>query len=108
MLAAGDGGMNAPATTGVFLFGGFRLDHSGLSRRDQSGAFIPVSIGSRALEILGVLVARPGELVTRDEITNAVWPGTGSFLTWSIRRWRCATAVPMISRKTLRWGFCAC
>ena len=100
--------MDALVTTDVFLFEGFRLDRRGLSRCDEQGCFVPVPIGSRALEILGVLVARPGELVTRDEITNAVWPGTGSFLTWSIRRWRCATAVPMISRKTLRWGFCAC
>jgi TolB-like protein/Flp pilus assembly protein TadD len=60
----------------MLLFEDFRLDRSGLSRRDQSGTFIPVSIGSRALEILAVLVARPGELVTRDEIIKEVWPGT--------------------------------
>jgi adenylate cyclase len=61
---------------GVFLFGSFRLDRSGLCRRDQSGAFAPVTVGSRGLEILAVLVARAGELVTRGEIMNAVWPGT--------------------------------
>jgi len=33
-------------------------------------------MGSRALEILGVLVERPGELVSRGEIIAAVWPGT--------------------------------
>src|SRR5690242_6392651 len=68
--------MDAVATAGAFLFEAFRLDGNGLARRDQSGAFVPVPIGSRALEILGVLVQRPGELVTRDEIMNAVWPGT--------------------------------
>src|SRR6266404_1193742 len=76
MLAEGDGGMDALATADVFLFEGCRLDRRGLSRRDQSGAFVPVLIGSRALEILGVLVERAGDLVSREEITNAVWPRT--------------------------------
>jgi len=68
--------MDALATADVFLFEGCRLDRRGLSRRDQSGAFVPVPIGSRALEILSVLVERAGDLVSRDEITNAVWPRT--------------------------------
>jgi len=76
MLAEGDGDMDALATADVFLFEGCRLDRRGLSRRDQSGAFVPVPIGSRALEILSVLVERAGDLVSRDEITNAVWPRT--------------------------------
>jgi adenylate cyclase len=58
----------------VFLFGGFRVDRNGLSRLDQSGTFVPVAIGSRALEVLAALVERPGELVTRDEIVKKVWP----------------------------------
>jgi TolB-like protein len=33
-------------------------------------------LGSRAIEVLGVLVERPGELVTRAEIIAAVWPET--------------------------------
>jgi len=68
--------MDALTTADTLLFEDFRLSRSGLSRRDQSGTFVPVSIGSRALEILAVLVARPGELVTRDEIIKEVWPGT--------------------------------
>jgi pentatricopeptide repeat protein len=68
--------MDILTTTGMFLFEDFRLDRGGLSRRDQSGAFVPVPIGSRALEILAVLVARSGELVTRDELIKKVWPGT--------------------------------
>ena len=68
--------MDELTTAEVFLFADFRLDCGGLSRRDQSGTFVPAPIGSRALEILGVLVARPGELVTRDEIIAKVWPGT--------------------------------
>ena len=68
--------MDALTTADMFLFEEFHLSRSGLSRRDQGGHFVPVSIGSRALEILAVLVARPGELVTRDEIIKKVWPGT--------------------------------
>ena len=68
--------MDAPATADVFLFEGFRLDRRGLFRRDQNGAFIPVPIGSRALEVLHTLVERSGDLVSRDDILAAVWPGT--------------------------------
>ena len=68
--------MGAPVTADVFWFEGFRLDRSGLSRRDQNGAFVPITIGSRALQVLHTLVERSGELVSRDEILDAVWPGT--------------------------------
>jgi TolB-like protein/DNA-binding winged helix-turn-helix (wHTH) protein len=61
----------------IFLFEGFRLDRrgGGLFRGDENGRFAPVRIGGRALDILEVLVERAGELVTRDEITAAAWPG---------------------------------
>jgi predicted ATPase/DNA-binding winged helix-turn-helix (wHTH) protein len=36
----------------------------------------PVQLGSRALDILCLLVERSGELVSRDEIVEKVWPGT--------------------------------
>jgi TolB-like protein/DNA-binding winged helix-turn-helix (wHTH) protein len=68
--------METPTSGDVFLFEGFRLDRSGLSRRDQNGSFIPIVIGSRALEVLHTLVERSGELVARAEILDAVWPGT--------------------------------
>jgi DNA-binding winged helix-turn-helix (wHTH) protein len=60
-----------------YLFEGFRLDRhlGGLSRRDEDGHFTPVRIGGQALDILGVLVERAGELVTRDEAIAAAWPG---------------------------------
>ena len=60
--------MNGLAPSGIFLFDGFRLDRraGGLLQRDENGAFIPVAIGSRPLDVLGVLVERPGDLVTRD------------------------------------------
>ena len=70
----GGKGMDAASSTNISLFGGFRLDRrSGvLCRRDERSVFAPLSMGSRALEILGVLVERPGELVSRGEIMAAV------------------------------------
>ena len=68
--------MDSPSSTGISLFEDFRLDRRGgvLSRRDGNGDFVPLAIGSRALDILGVLVERPGDLVSRAEIIDAVWP----------------------------------
>src|SRR5271165_73870 len=70
--------MDALATGDIFLFEGFRLDRrgGGLYRRDERGVFVPMTMGSRALDILGVLVEQPGELVSRDAIITAVWPAT--------------------------------
>src|SRR3984893_11205763 len=70
--------MDALGRGDVFLFEGFRLDPrgGGLFRRDERGTFVPVVISSRALGILGVLVERPGDLVSRDAIISAVWPKT--------------------------------
>src|SRR5438445_1669278 len=70
-------GMQALAPSDIFLFEDFRLDRrGGLSRRDDSGGFAAVAIGSRALDILGLLIERAGEIVSKDEIIAAVWPGT--------------------------------
>ena len=68
--------MDALAKSSTFAFEGFRLDKYGLFRRDQNGAFVPIPIGSRALDVLGVLVGRAGSLVLRDEMIAAVWPAT--------------------------------
>ena len=66
------------ATAGIFLFEEFRLDRrgDGLSRRNQRGVFVPVPIGLRALDVLGVLVERSGDLVSKEEIVGAVWGRT--------------------------------
>jgi pentatricopeptide repeat protein len=66
------------SSTGISLFEGFRLDRrsGALFRRDERGVFAPIAMGSRALDILGVLVERPGDLVSRAEIMAAVWPET--------------------------------
>jgi len=70
--------MDAPSSTDIFLFDRFRLDRRirTLSRSDKHGFFAPLAISSRALDILGVLVERPGDLVLRAEIFSAVWPDT--------------------------------
>jgi hypothetical protein len=61
----------------IFLFEGFRLDRRGLFRRDERGVFVPMAIGSRALDVLGVLVGRAG-------ISSR---GTRSSLPSGRRRW---------------------
>jgi TolB-like protein/class 3 adenylate cyclase/tetratricopeptide (TPR) repeat protein len=60
----------------VFLCEGFRLDRLGLFRLDSAGAASPVALGSRALDLALLLVGRHGELVSKDEIMETVWPGT--------------------------------
>jgi DNA-binding winged helix-turn-helix (wHTH) protein len=58
--------------------GGFLLDRSagGLFRLDDDGNAVPLVLGSRALDVLGVLVERQGELVPKQAIMDAVWPDT--------------------------------
>ena len=69
--------MQGLAPSDVLQFEDFRLDRrGGLLRRDDKGAFVPVAIGSRALDILCVLIERAGEIVSKDEIIAAVWPET--------------------------------
>ena len=60
----------------LFLFHCFLLDRrgGGLFRRDEHGGLAPVAIGARALDVLGALVERAGDVVTRDEIIAAAWP----------------------------------
>jgi hypothetical protein len=64
--------MDALAADEVFSFEGFRLDRraGGLFRPDQNGVLVPVAIGSRALDLLILLVRRHGDLVSRDEIMS--------------------------------------
>ncbi len=67
--------MDARTSTDSFLFGQFRLDRlRGLFRCDPAGDLVPVSLGSRALDVLRVLIERHGDLVSKDEIMATVWP----------------------------------
>ena len=53
-------------------FGPFCLD---LERRELLRDGAVVALGSRAIDVLCVLVAANGDLVTKDELMDVVWPG---------------------------------
>src|SRR6266850_3555821 len=44
-------------------------------RREFFAEGVPVPLGSRAFDVLMVLIEAGGELVTKDEILSRVWPG---------------------------------
>jgi TolB-like protein len=59
-------------TDSAVMFGPFRLD---LGERKLTRDGTPVRVNSRALEILCVLAAARGEIVTKNELMARVWPG---------------------------------
>ncbi len=66
-------GTGNPAYTPRLHFGPYRLLPAQrlLLEHDK-----PVLLGSRALDILIILIERPGELVTREQLLARVWPNT--------------------------------
>src|SRR5260221_9646408 len=70
--------MNPFAPSRVFVFRKYRLDRGGggLFREDADGGLVQVALGSRALDILTLLLERRGDLLTKEEIFAAVWPRT--------------------------------
>lgn len=56
----------------VYLFEGFRLD-AGRRQLSSSGGVV-VPLNSRAMEALLVLVARAGDLVSKKQLLEEVWP----------------------------------
>jgi adenylate cyclase len=66
--------LDGPGSADILLFEGFRLDRRGgvLYRLGQAA---PIVLGSRTLNLLGLLAARQGEVVSKDEILGVVWPG---------------------------------
>jgi len=56
----------------VYASGECEID---LARRELRVLGSPVPVGGRAFEIIEVLVQSAGELVTKDELMNRVWPG---------------------------------
>ncbi|HYD46895.1 MAG TPA: AAA family ATPase, partial [Terriglobales bacterium] len=76
--------------TEVIHFGIFRLDAAGQSlRRGEE----EVPLRPKTWEVLRQLVGRPGQLITKDELIQRVWPGvavTDGTLTQSIRELRAA------------------
>ena len=57
-------------------FGHWRFDRETrrLFRRNANGAWESAAVGSRAAEILAVLLEEPGSLVTKGAIMAAAWP----------------------------------
>lgn len=60
------------------VFGDFRFNvpTRELLRVGNQGSAIPISLGSRAADLLHLFLHRPGELITKSEIMDAVWPNT--------------------------------
>jgi predicted ATPase/DNA-binding winged helix-turn-helix (wHTH) protein len=56
----------------VYRFGAWEID---LGRREMRLGDVPTDIGSRAFEIVEVLVQSAGELVDKYDLMNRVWPG---------------------------------
>ena len=69
--------MDVPGSADILLFEGFRLDRRAgvLYRLDKGGLGVPVALGARTVALLGLLAGRQGEMVSKDEIMKAVWPG---------------------------------
>src|SRR4029453_17204833 len=63
----------AGATTSEALFGPFRLLPAQFLLLEGDK---PVSLGSRALEILIALLERSGELISKKDLMARVWPNT--------------------------------
>jgi DNA-binding winged helix-turn-helix (wHTH) protein len=60
------------ATAGALEFGRFRLS---VRQRQLFADGVPVELGTRAFDILMVLIEAGGALVTHDELQRRVWPG---------------------------------
>jgi DNA-binding winged helix-turn-helix (wHTH) protein len=67
------GGQSGPATAGTTLeFGRFRVL---LRQRQLVADGVPIELGTRAFDLLLVLLEADGSLVTKDELVRRVWPG---------------------------------
>ena len=61
-----------PSGGEIVEFGGFRLL---LRQRQLLADGVPIELGTRAFDLLLVLVEADGSLVTKDELLHRVWPG---------------------------------
>ncbi len=57
---------------GLFSFDRFQLD---LSTGRLSGRSGPIPLAPKALAVLEYLASRPGQLISKDELLAAIWPG---------------------------------
>src|SRR3954451_1559256 len=58
--------------TALYRLGLFEFDPQSRELRKQG---IRIRLQGQPVEILAMLLARPGELVTREELQNRLWPG---------------------------------
>ena len=63
--------MSPPGAAGVVRFGGFEFD---LTSRELRKGRTRLRVPDQSLEILAMLLERPGELVTREAIQARLWP----------------------------------
>ncbi len=59
----------------ILMFQGFMLDGQDLFRVDPSGTKERIPLGSRALDLLRLLIEREGELIPKKVIIEAIWHG---------------------------------
>jgi predicted ATPase/DNA-binding winged helix-turn-helix (wHTH) protein len=57
----------------IYASGDYEVD---LGRRELRSGGVPVPIGSRAFELVEVLVRSAGDLITKSDLMDRVWPGT--------------------------------
>lgn len=70
---AADGEVHLAKNAMEYLFGPFRFIPA---RRTLHCGDVPQRLGSRAFDILAILVERPSEPVSKRELINRVWPTT--------------------------------
>src|SRR5581483_3436009 len=67
----GEGPIQAEVIPQAFCFGPFRIvPRARLLERDGA----QMSVGSRAFDLLCVLVSRPGDVISKSELMARVWP----------------------------------
>jgi DNA-binding winged helix-turn-helix (wHTH) protein len=70
--------MDERGSADILRFDGFRFDRRGggcLFRLDRAGIAEPIRLGRRAVALLGLLLERRGEALSKDDIMKMVWPG---------------------------------
>jgi DNA-binding winged helix-turn-helix (wHTH) protein len=65
-------GSSPAATDKTLAFGRFRVR---LRQRQLVADGVPIELGTRAFDLLLVLLEADGSLVTKDELLSRVWPG---------------------------------
>jgi DNA-binding winged helix-turn-helix (wHTH) protein len=77
-FGVGINGVDARVAGEILAFEDWRFERQTrlLYRQDVAGSWTPVPIGSRAQDVLTLLLEQPGALVSKDTIMEAVWPNT--------------------------------